>query len=43
MPPGFTKSLAERLNQLSNIEVKEAEHGDVLINGKAYIAPGEVI
>ncbi|RKQ19813.1 protein-glutamate methylesterase/protein-glutamine glutaminase [Ureibacillus endophyticus] len=40
MPPGFTKSLAERLNQLSNIEVKEAEHGDVLINGKAYIAPG---
>lgn len=40
MPPGFMKSLAERLNQLSNIEVKEAEHGDVLINGKAYIAPG---
>ena len=40
MPPGFTKSLAERLNQLSEIDVKEAEHGDVLIDGKAYIAPG---
>lgn len=40
MPPGFTKSLAERLNQLSNITVKEAEHGEVLQNGTAYIAPG---
>ena len=40
MPAGFTKSLAERLNQLSNIKVKEAEQGDVLQNGVAYIAPG---
>ncbi len=40
MPPGFTKSLAERLNQLSKISVKEAENGDVLQNGTAYIAPG---
>lgn len=40
MPPGFTKSLAERLNQLSKIDVKEAEHGDILQDGKAYIAPG---
>lgn len=40
MPAGFTKSLANRLNQLSNVHVKEAEHGDVLHNGVAYIAPG---
>lgn len=40
MPAGFTKSLANRLNQLSAIHVKEAEHGDILQNGTAYIAPG---
>ena len=40
MPKGFTKSLADRLNQLSNISVKEAENGDILMNGTAYIAPG---
>ena len=40
MPPGFTKSLAERLNGLSEIVVKEAEHGELIENGTAYIAPG---
>jgi two-component system chemotaxis response regulator CheB len=40
MPPGFTKSLAERLNQLSHIHIKEAEDGELLKNGVAYIAPG---
>lgn len=40
MPPGFTKSLSDRLNQLSQISVKEAEDHDVIENGKAYIAPG---
>lgn len=40
MPAGFTKSLATRLDQLSAINVKEAEHGDILKNGWAYIAPG---
>ncbi|WP_042472414.1 protein-glutamate methylesterase/protein-glutamine glutaminase [Bacillus ndiopicus] len=40
MPAGFTKSLANRLDQLSNIHVKEAEQGDVLKDGVAYIAPG---
>lgn len=40
MPKGFTKSLAERLNFASAIEVKEAEHGEILRNGVAYIAPG---
>lgn len=40
MPAGFTKSLATRLNQLSEITVKEAENGDILQNGVAFIAPG---
>lgn len=40
MPAGFTKSLATRLDQLSEITVKEAEQGDILQNGTAYIAPG---
>ncbi|MBY0222040.1 protein-glutamate methylesterase/protein-glutamine glutaminase [Sporosarcina aquimarina] len=40
MPPGFTKSLAERLNGLSEITVKEAENGELLYNGTAYVAPG---
>ncbi len=41
MPPGFTKSLAERLNNISKIIVKEAENGELLKNGVAYIAPGD--
>lgn len=40
MPAGFTKSLAERLNSLCDIVVKEVEHGELLANGVAYIAPG---
>ncbi|MDQ1266850.1 MAG: Protein-glutamate methylesterase/protein-glutamine glutaminase [Bacteroidota bacterium] len=40
MPPFFTKSLAERLDKLSQISVKEAQDGDRLERGKAYIAPG---
>lgn len=40
MPPGFTRSLAERLNQLSDIAVKEAEHGELVQPGTAYICPG---
>ena len=41
MLPGFTKSLSERLNQLSDINVKEAEDGDRIDRGWAYIAPGD--
>ncbi|MBB3867873.1 chemotaxis response regulator protein-glutamate methylesterase [Geobacillus sp. NFOSA3] len=40
MPKGFTKSLAQRLDSLSQITVKEAEDGETLQNGTAYIAPG---
>ncbi|ADZ84142.1 MULTISPECIES: CheB methylesterase domain-containing protein [Cellulosilyticum] len=40
MPQGFTKNLAARLNSLSALEVKEAEHEEVLKRGTVYIAPG---
>ncbi|MCG3083011.1 chemotaxis response regulator protein-glutamate methylesterase [Anoxybacillus sp. LAT_31] len=40
MPKGFTKSLATRLDSLCNIRVKEAEDGEVIQKGTAYIAPG---
>lgn len=40
MPSGFTKSLANRLNAVCEIEVKEASHGEIFKNGIAYIAPG---
>ena len=40
MPPGFTKTFAERLNKLLPFNVKEAENGDVLKIGSVIIAPG---
>jgi len=40
MPEVFTAAFARRLDQLSKIEVKEAEHGDPIASGKALIAPG---
>lgn len=40
MPAGFTKSLAVRLNEISKVTVKEAEHGDIITKGTVYIAPG---
>jgi two-component system chemotaxis response regulator CheB len=41
MPPGFTRSFAERLNKLCQITVKEAEDGERVLPGHAYIAPGD--
>ncbi len=40
MPEGFTNSLAQRLDELSDIKVKEAEHGENIKNGVVYIAKG---
>jgi len=40
MPEGFTKSFASRLDSLCQIRVKEAEHGDKIQAGHAYVAPG---
>jgi two-component system chemotaxis response regulator CheB len=41
MPPGFTKSLAQRLDSLCEIQVTEAEDNQILQSGHAYIAPGD--
>ena len=40
MPPGFTRSYAARLNSLCKISVAEAVHGERVLPGHAYIAPG---
>ncbi|MGM0639858.1 MAG: protein-glutamate methylesterase/protein-glutamine glutaminase [Thermotogota bacterium] len=40
MPAGFTKSLAERMNRISELTVKEAEEGDILEKNHVYVAPG---
>ncbi|QEY59122.1 chemotaxis response regulator protein-glutamate methylesterase [Pseudomonas sp. C27(2019)] len=40
MPAAFTNAFAERLNKLCNIDVKQAEEGDVLRPGLALLAPG---
>ncbi|WP_198962777.1 protein-glutamate methylesterase/protein-glutamine glutaminase [Mangrovitalea sediminis] len=41
MPAGFTRSFAGRLNSLSAMTVKEAEHGERILPGHAYLAPGD--
>lgn len=40
MPKGFTKPLADRLDKLCNMSIKEAETGDLLKKGTVYICPG---
>ena len=40
MPPKFTASLAQRLNSMSSLEVKEAENNEVVRKGVVYIAKG---
>ena len=40
MPKGFTKSLAERLDDISPIKVSEAVEGESIEKGHVYIAPG---
>lgn len=41
MPAGFTKTFAARLDKLCGISVKEAEDGERILPGHAYIAPGD--
>jgi len=40
MPAGFTKMFSERLNQLCEMEVKEAANGDRILQGRILISPG---
>lgn len=40
MPEKFTQSFAQRLDSISQIEVKEAVNGDRILPGRALIAPG---
>ena len=40
MPPGFTKAFADRLNQFTAFEVREAQNGDVMAPGRVLICPG---
>ncbi|MGC8492293.1 MAG: protein-glutamate methylesterase/protein-glutamine glutaminase [Syntrophobacteraceae bacterium] len=40
MPPRFTTTFANRLNELCRIEVREAKDGDSVLPGSALIAPG---
>ena len=42
MPKNFTAFLAERLNSRCALSVREAEDGDVLTPGSAWIAPGDL-
>lgn len=41
MPSGFTKSLANRLDYVSMVKVKEAEENEIIKCGHVYIAPGD--
>lgn len=40
MPPGFTRMFAEKLHQECQVQVKEAENGDRVLQGRVLIAPG---
>lgn len=40
MPPVFTRSLARRLSDVSGRPCKEGEHGEPLLDGHMYVAPG---
>ncbi|MHB0947539.1 MAG: chemotaxis-specific protein-glutamate methyltransferase CheB [Gemmatimonadaceae bacterium] len=42
MPAGFTRSLAQRLDAISALPVREAAHGDAVRAGYVYLAPGGV-
>ncbi len=40
MPPGFTHTLAARLDDISQLKVSEAKEGDIIRCSQVYVAPG---
>ena len=40
MPAGFTRSLANRIDGMSELRVTEAEHGEPVVGNRVYLAPG---
>lgn len=40
MPPKFTKMFADKLDEVSKVEVREAKTGDRIVTGTVLIAPG---
>ena len=40
MPAGFTKSMARRLDAVCHLAIDEAVHGEAVVNGRVYVAPG---
>src|SRR5690606_1636404 len=42
MPAGFTRSFVQRLDTLCAMQVHEAEHGQRVLPGHVYLAPGGV-
>ena len=40
IPPVFSRAVAQRLNEICPMEVKEAADGDIVAPGRALIAPG---
>jgi two-component system chemotaxis response regulator CheB len=42
IPPGFSRAFANRLAGLSAMEVKEAADGDLVVPGRALVAPGDL-
>ena len=41
MPPGFTRALAEHLDAVCGLRVREAAEGSRLVDGTAWVAPGD--
>lgn len=42
MPAGFTRSFVQRLDSLCQVQVHEAEHGQRVLPGHVYLAPGGI-